>query len=452
MPIPVLTEAALGAVAKAVFGHVANQVVGEALPTDKLRAWLGRDPQQLAFQVALARTCTVFARHHPEWVESLFDEPFLRGPAAPLLARCLSRDALPDPAELAIAWAEALGLKDEARDRRVADAMPVATDFLRGLEAELRARPEFQPLFDSRALDQMAEATEVTVQALEALRQELLQASTQVQKYQVTVEQAQGLVIGDRATVTNVFQSFFDGSYASLREYYLPADEVFERVGLDDFVGRVWLESDLDAFLSGDDRGAWLLVGEAGIGKSTFLAHLVRERGYLHFFAEQAPGDMNLPRVLQSLAAQVISRFRLEPYTGRDTLPHDLSVFPDFLGRLFRNASDELGAGERLVLVLDALDEAGVAPGQNVLGLPRQLSRGVYLILSQRPQPLPLRVEPTPHRVDLRAEADENRRDITTYLRKFASLRTVADQLRAHGYSPDELVRVLAERSAGNWM
>jgi len=382
--MPMLTEVTLDAVAKAVLGHVVKRTEGEALPADKLYAWLGHARQQLAFQVALVRAYTIFARHHPEWVTSLFDEAFLKGPAAPLLARCLRRDAPADPAELAITWAEALGLKDKARDRHVADVMPVATDFLRWLEAELRARPEFQPLFGGCALDQLAEAVEVTAQSNETLLQELREVSTQAQKYQVTVQQAQGLVIGDRATVTNVFQSFFDSHYASLGEYYLPVDEVFERVRLDDFVGRAWLESDLDEFLRSNDQGAWLLVGEAGIGKSTFLAHLVRERGYLHFFAEQAPGDVNLPRALQSLSAQLISHFRLEPYAGRNTLPHDLSAFPDFLGRLLQSAADKLGAGESLVLVLDALDEAGVAPGQNVLGLPLCWLLGTSVLRNRR--------------------------------------------------------------------
>ena|SRR6266700_6394073 len=100
MPIPILTEAALGAIAKAVFGHVVKQTVETALPADKVRAWLGRDPQQLAFQGALCRAYTVFARHYPEWTVSLFDEPFLKGPAAPFLAHSLSRNMPPDPAGL----------------------------------------------------------------------------------------------------------------------------------------------------------------------------------------------------------------------------------------------------------------------------------------------------------------------------------------------------------------
>src|SRR5207244_832753 len=95
-----LTGAALSAVVGAVFGHLAKVGVQLALPEDRLRAWLGRDPVQLAFQVALARAFTTFARHYPQFATSFFDRTFLSGRAAPLLARCLTTDGSPDPAEL----------------------------------------------------------------------------------------------------------------------------------------------------------------------------------------------------------------------------------------------------------------------------------------------------------------------------------------------------------------
>src|SRR5215207_1902573 len=196
MPTPVLTEALLAAAAKTVIGHAAKLVPEDTLRADELRAWLGRVPQQLAFQVALARAFTTFARHHPQWAALLFNEPFLIGPAAPLLARCLVREAPPDPAELVDAWAEQLGSAGAARQQHIADAMPAATDFLRWLEAELRAQPEFQPLLDNHTLDRIDDAPQDSTQAIEALQQELRQASAQAQKYEVTVEQAQGLVVG----------------------------------------------------------------------------------------------------------------------------------------------------------------------------------------------------------------------------------------------------------------
>lgn len=445
-----LTEAILGAVTEAAFGYLLE----EAGVAETVRAWLGRDLQRLAFQVALSRAYSTFARRHPQWAASLFDEHFLARGAAPFLAGCLTRNKSADPAEMAAAWADQLGPDDHTRRQRIGELTPVAADFLGWFKAELRARREFQPLFDSRALDAIADATTQTAQALESLKAELQQAQAGAEKYAIVVEKGQGLVIGDKATVTNIFNTYFDGDFATLEELYLAPDEVFERVRLEDFTGRQWLKADLDAFLHdpGRDRGAWLLVGEAGVGKTTFLAHLVQERGYLHFFCELAPGDANLPRTIQSLAAQLVTRFRLEPYASRDALPQPLLQYPDFLVRLLCMAAGKLNAGEQLVIVVDALDEAGTTPSGNPIALPRRLPQGVYLILSQRPQPIALSIEPMPRRVDLRAEGGANRRDVETYLKQVARTPAISGQLRAHNYVPDDFVRILGRKSSGNWM
>lgn len=469
--VPLLQEAALSAITKAVFDYLKTQSVTYA--KDQLgdyvkgrvgktvQARFGREPEQLAFQIALAKAYTTFTRHHSDLAgdAGFFNEEFLRTTAAPFLARCLPWAEPPHPGELAIAWADYASLQPAVRERWLSYGTRASVDFLRFFRAELRARDEFQQDFDSMAIDAIAVASVQTAassaqiaQSLSALKQELAQALTQATRYQVVIKEAKGSVIGDNANVTNVFQTFFAGDYANLQEFYIPPDEVFERVRLNEFVGRTWLEGDLDEFLDNNDRGVWLLVGEAGIGKTSFLAHLVWERGYLHFFAEQAPGDANLSRALQSLSVQLISRYRLEPYVGRDTLPQTLSSFPDFLSRLLWIAAKELGAGERLVIVVDALDEAGSFSDANVLGLPRQLPQGVYLILSQRPQSVALNIELPLKRVDLNAGEASNRQDISAYLHSVARIKTIVDQLQAQAYTPYDFVRILAEKSAGNWI
>jgi len=444
-----LTEVLLGAVAEAVFGYLLEQ----AGLAETLRAALGRDPQRLAFQVALGRAYTAFARHCPQWAASLFDEHFLTHRAAPFLACCLARGASPDPAGLAGAWADQMSLPAEERRQRIAELTPACTDFLCWLESELRARPGFQPFFDSQALDAIAEATAETAQAVGALRAELARALGEAAKYQVVVERAQGLVVGDHANVTNVYHTYFSNGFATLADYYVPPDAVFQRVRADEFVGRDWLTAKVDEFLNDPARksGVFVLVGEAGVGKTAFLAHLVRERRYLHVFAEQVPGEANLPRALQSLGAQLVTRYQIEPYQRRDTLTQ-LSAFPDFLDRLLRLAAAGLTAGEKIVIVCDALDEAGTAASGNVLGLPAVLPDGVYLILSQRPVPVRLDVRCPLHTERLEATGADNLRDVREYLEAVARRPAIAAQLRARGYPAAEFVRVLAEKSGGLWI
>lgn len=161
-----MLEALFSAIAEAVFGYLLQ----ESTLTERTRAALGLDPTRRAFQTALARAYTVFARHYPEWTTTLFDQPFLTSPTVvPLLAELLTRRGQPDPAHLARLFAAHLGHPDPDRWERLGDATHAAADFLRWLEDELARQDALQPLFDSRALERIAEHTGAIRRALEAL-------------------------------------------------------------------------------------------------------------------------------------------------------------------------------------------------------------------------------------------------------------------------------------------
>ncbi len=438
-------EPLFAALAETVF----SALLQESGLAERTRAVLGLDPTRRAFQTALARAYTAFARQYPEWTAALFDKTFLNSPdVVPLLAALLTRRSQPDPAHLARLFAAHLGHSDLDRWERLGDATRAAADFLTWLEAELAHQDALQPLYDSRALERIAGNTEAIRRKLE---EDFAKALTGAQRYVQVADSVShsAIVTGDYNTVTQVFLS---GDYASLSDLYLSPEPVFRRVRLDEFSGRDWLTSQLDCFLSEHDCGVWLLVGEAGVGKTTFLAHLVQERRYLHFFAEQAPGEAGVMRALQSLAAQLVSRYRLEPYPDRDRLSASQAAQPDFLERLLYQAANHLTAGEKLVIVVDALDEAGQASNGNVLGLPRNLPTGVFLILSQRPVSVPLHTFPYPTPVHLASNDPHNLADVETYLRGVARRPAVVGQLGARGYSEDRFVQVLKEQSAGNWM
>ena len=159
-----LLESLFSVIAEAVFGYLLQ----ESGLAERARAVLGLDPQRRAFQTALARAYTAFARHHPEWTASLFDEAFLKSEAVvPLLAGLLTRRGRPDPAQLARRLAIHLGHSDPDRWERLSEATRAAADFLKWLEAELADQPALQPLYDSRALERIAENTEAIRRALE---------------------------------------------------------------------------------------------------------------------------------------------------------------------------------------------------------------------------------------------------------------------------------------------
>jgi tetratricopeptide (TPR) repeat protein len=425
-------------------------------PADRVRDWLQREPARLAYQKALGRAYAAFARQYPELIASLFDRSFLENEAAPELAKLLTRHDTPSAARLAERWWQSIN-KDTPTP-----AWKIVTEavdyFLRIFTAKLKSEPALQPLFDSRALDSLiANVDALTADLRRGLDLVLKQAPPLPTLIHGTVAGPVGgsVAIGENISqVTHVYHQYFYGDFAPLNAYHIEPDEVFQRVRVDDFVGRDWLTARVDAFLNDARRksGVFLLVGEAGVGKTTFLAHLVRERRYLHLFAEQTPGHDNLGRAIESLAAQLVARYRIAPYAERDVLP-TLARMPDFLSKLLRQAATTLAHGEKIVIVCDALDEAGVASGGNVLGLPRVLPDHVYLILSQRPVDVKLYFdELTPQRELLDAVSADNQRDVRSYLTAVAQRPAIAAQLRDRGYSVDDFVRVFGERSTGVWI
>jgi hypothetical protein len=256
----------------ALFASVADAVISYTVdkldPAERIKSWLKRDPVTLAFQKSLARAYSAFARQYPDYANSLFDETFLTGKAVPELSKLLIRNQHPDPALLAQAWGESLGAKTDFSRQ----ATKPASDFLLWLEAELKGEPAFQPLFDSRALDNIEAGIEKLTQEVQRGLDSALQSAD---GYQIQIGgnvTNSNIIVGDNNTV---HQYFYSGDFVSLNEYYIPPDGVFQRVRVDEFVGRDWLTAKVDAFLNDPNRksGAFLLIGDAGVGKTAFMAH-----------------------------------------------------------------------------------------------------------------------------------------------------------------------------------
>ena len=254
---------------------------------------------------------------------------------------------------------------------------------------------------------------------------------------------------------TGDHNQFFVGDYQRLAEAYLRPWPVFDRVQLDRFTGRGWLVSQVDDFLTCYDRGVFVLEAEAGLGKTAFLAHLTQQRGYIHHFVELARGLDGVAPGLKSLAAQLVRAWELNPYTAEAVLPGS-AARPEFLQNLLKEAADRRDRtkpGEKIVLVVDALDEAGTpAPGQNVLGLPRILPEGVYLVVSQRPVEVSLRVEAPREVVRIEAQGRDNLADMGEFLEQAAGWPGVKKALDASRIPPAQFVATLLDKSQGVWI
>lgn len=243
------------------------------------------------------------------------------------------------------------------------------------------------------------------------------------------------------------------GHQSKLGNHILTTRPLFDRVEVEKFVGREWLTAQLDDFMSKNAFGVFLLEGQAGVGKTMFMAHLVHKRRYIHLFGEQVRGEANLLTAFQSLGAQLVIRHKIEPYYSTDTLPQPTPTYEDALYELLEDAvQSRPHKREKVVIVCDAIDEAGSIAGGNVLGLPKRLPEGVYLILSQRPGQARLYFDFTSRIETLEADGADNLRDIKTHLEGFAARPDIAQQMKLQGCAVSDLVQRLTEKSEGVWI
>ncbi len=217
------------------------------------------------------------------------------------------------------------------------------------------------------------------------------------------------------------------------------------------FVGRAHVFAAIEEFFRDNDRGHVVIQGEPGIGKSAILAEFVRRTGCVAHFNDRSVNIVSAEQFLDDVCDQLTARYG----TG-SSLAGRSQRDGAYLGHLLDVASGRRATDERVVLAVDALDEAGphAAPdGANVLCLPSVLPPGVYLVLTNRPTlDLPLVVDGPYLRYDLMAYPAENRRDAESYIAaalRRPGVREWADQV---GVADDELMSTLLEKSDSNFM
>lgn len=172
-------------------------------------------------------------------------------------------------------------------------------------------------------------------------------------------------------------------------------DFSIERQRHEDFVGRAALLDKLDQLLVLDRVDRWVVVsGGPGVGKSALLATWLARReaaGDLlpHHFIRRGEYDWDDPaKLVGSLVAQLEQRFPRQSEGADDARMHPAARL---LAMLMRVSSNELLNGERLVILIDGLDEYDPPPGSPAVDplaafLPHALPRGVRFLCASRPR------------------------------------------------------------------
>lgn len=255
------------------------------------------------------------------------------------------------------------------------------------------------------------------------------------------------LVTGDNNT-------FFVGQYARLQDAYLSPDQLHRELELDRFTGRGWLLAQLDAALARHDRGHIVLEAEAGMGKTTFVAWLARERGYVHHFVRLMADPNDPGAALRNLSAQLIRAWDLDTYAVGGVLPPTADR-PEFLSELLEAAAaqrDAVRPGEPIVLVVDGLNETTPIAGQNPLGLPTRLPAGVFVVTTQRPVHIPFRIDVPREIMRIDPESKENRSDARAYLEARGESDPLRGVLARDGIPTSRFVDILLAKSEGVWV
>jgi hypothetical protein len=218
------------------------------------------------------------------------------------------------------------------------------------------------------------------------------------------------------------------------------------------FCGRGFVFKEFAAFLNKYPKGYFTVIGDAGMGKSAIAAKYVDDHKAICYFNVLQDGRNRPELFLKSIRQQLINRYQLE------------NAESDDLSALLVKASSKILEGERLVIVVDALDEVEQEPGgENILYLPKTLPDKVYFLLTRR------RFEPSKKRlytegveqVELNLTANQyiefSRDDIQAYirlmlnndpdykdgLRKWIQEKDIADET---------FIEKVAEKSENNFM
>ena len=186
------------------------------------------------------------------------------------------------------------------------------------------------------------------------------------------------------------------------------------------FTGRQWLIDEIAGKVNGDEptaeSGYLILTAGPGWGKTAVVAELVRRQRWIHHYLSDG---LNAGRaLLESVCAQLIVTYRL-------AASGPLYVEDQPLKRLYEVleavAADR--SGWPVVILIDGLDQT--APGFARF-LPKQLPRGVFFVVTTRPEgtmarPLSFAAPTEAIALDHPERAARNAEDVASFIAGFIS-------------------------------
>ncbi|RUT09878.1 hypothetical protein DSM106972_003730 [Dulcicalothrix desertica PCC 7102] len=234
---------------------------------------------------------------------------------------------------------------------------------------------------------------------------------------------------------------------------FYPDFEDYINEKIQDFVGRQFVFNEIKNFLLNQKKGYFLIEADPGFGKSAIIAKLIRLAKCIGYFNIIRQNRVTTEQFIESVCQQLISRYQLTNYST--------PIHPDnlrdgtFFSKLLQEASKKLGIQEKLIIAIDALDEVDISnyrSGVNVLYLPESLPNGVYIILTKRPQKLPLVVNNVKN-FNLRGYESNCRQDVESYIKlRINQKQALQNWIQSQQVTNANFVTILADKSENNFM
>lgn len=257
------------------------------------------------------------------------------------------------------------------------------------------------------------------------------------------------IVAGDNATIV------VEASTGSPDSYVIDPTPILTRVDDRHHAYRPSIVHRIDDFMAHQTCGYVIVEGDAGMGKSTILASLARGRGYAAHFVELMNDPSDSDAALRNLAAQLIERHGLhDEFAPSGTLVPTAPgiLLNDVMAAVTRGSGDPSHVGSPVVLIVDALDVAVTQPGQNPLGLPRLLPRGVFIVASMRPGSATIVTSSPRTVVTLDASSPDNLDDLRGHVDDLSRQEPLSTILRDRDVDIERFCRSVVDGADGVWI
>ena len=236
--------------------------------------------------------------------------------------------------------------------------------------------------------------------------------------------------------ITDVNKSIADGELKKIRDLLNPT--TFEAIIIkksENFVGRKWLFDEYKDWGNNANPRIFWIKGGPGIGKSAISATLIHQKlsniigVFFCNYQSQKLSENSAKEAVKTIAYQIASRLpdyrkKLLYQTAIDKEKLSVMTADDMFSALIcepLNKSGKIEEMERMVIIIDGLDEAGNNNGDNQLAdllvkhIP-SLPEWIGVFITSRPEPYLEQKFTTAKVVEIKTDSKENNNDIKFYI------------------------------------